>query len=118
MLFSAVSAPSSKTLFCKAWYVTEWSRRRIAIATGREDSFIFRRGENVPPFSEIGDTDARVCVCVTSALHHDEVHTRKRWMMVGRSGRKLDLAKVKKREDILSPLHPRILAVKLIHFLQ
>ena len=97
--------------------MTEWSRRRIAIATGREDSFIFRRGENLPPFSEIGDTDA--CVSVTSALHHDEVHTRKRWMMVGRSGRKLDLAKVKKREkDILSPLHPRILSVKLIHFLQ
>ena len=70
-------------LFCKAWYVTEWSRRRIAIATGRGDSFIFRGGENLPPFSEIGDTDA--CVCVTSALHHDEVHTRKRegWPQTG-----------------------------------
>ena len=91
-------------LFCKAWYVTEWSRQRIAIATGREDSFIFRRGRkhSFLPFLR-SETLMRVCVCVTSALHHDEVHTRKRWMMVGRSGRKLDLAKVKKREDILSP---------------
>ena len=32
---------------------------------GREDSFIFRRGENLPSLSEIGDTD--VCVCVIAS---------------------------------------------------
>ena len=54
----------ARGLFCKAWYVTEWSRRRIAIATGRENSFIFRRGRK-PSFLPFlrSETLMRVCVC-------------------------------------------------------
>ena len=88
MLLPAVSAPSSKT---RARTVLQGVVRDRVVKTencncnGKGGQLHFSQGEKtfLPPFSEIGDTDA--CVCVTSALHHDEVHTRKRegWPQTG-----------------------------------